>query len=635
MIHAPRRPEIGLRELLFLLAALLPLPVLLLRLWYLQVVIADELTRKAQSMQWSTVSKVPPRGLIFDRKGKLLAGVKAEIVVTARPASLKEHPDVVGRVANILGVDVSKLQERVDASAFRPHLPVTIYVGASIEQATVIAETSSELPGIGVESQPMRDYPDTTNFTHVLGYVWTPSQADLKRLAAQKVKPGEYVGKVALESAFERELMGKPGVERVEVDARRRPLRVLGRDAPVPGEKLILSIDSELQKLANELLMGASNAGAAAVALDPRTGEILCVASVPSYDAEPFLTGIRPDAYRRLVDDPLKPLFNRAIRGSYSPGSTFKIVTTLAAAKSGLFDPIRTVHCPGYYSVGTRKVKCLGVHGTISFERAMIHSCNTYFSDLAVRVGGDRLRQAAVDAGLGKKTGIDLGGEGRGVVPTDEWLRAVLKLPAHEKPKWYPGDTVNLGIGQGEISATPLQMACVAAMVANEGTIYRPHVVSRVVATKAERAVAPETAVRFDLPQATGGTSASEGSGTWPLLKRALVGVVESGTAKRAAIPGIRWAGKTGSTEHNRGARTHSWFVGYAPADDPKIAIAVVVEQSGHGGEVSAPIASKIVAAYLHGFGGAKASPTASNPPVSSPSASRAQASPARSPSAR
>ncbi len=585
VIHTEQEKQLDARLLIFPSVMALALGIMFVRLWYLQVVQAPILTERALTFQFTSVAKLAPRGVIVDRRGELLAGVRPQIIVTAKPGIVRKHPEVLQRLAEMVGVPIKKLQEKVGAAAFRPYLPSAIFVGASIEVATRIAESEDELPGLGVETQPMRFYPDTVNLSHILGYVWTPTDKDVKRLAKQGRKPAEYVGKSGIEHEYELELMGKPGSERMEVDARRRPIRSVSQDNALPGDKLVLSLDSSLQKLALEKLAGSRGA---IVALDPRSGEVLCLASSPTFDASIFQHGISSSDWDKLENDPAHPQINRAIYASYAPGSTFKIVTTLASMEEGKFSPTETIFCPGYYQVGNKKFKCLGHHGAISFERALAKSCNTYFSTLGVRAGVAALRRVCEQVGLGHRTGIDLLGEGRGIVPTQAWIKRWRK-PA----RWYPGDTVNLSVGQGEISVTPLQMACLVALVANRGASYKPHLVRAIFHAGQDQGpqyIKPVESAKINISDAD-----------WTTLQQAMVSVVEGGTADVARIPGLQWGGKTGSAENRRNAETHSWFVGIAPMTSPKIVVCVVVENAGHGSDVAAPIAREIVRHYLTG----------------------------------
>jgi penicillin-binding protein 2 len=278
-------------------------------------------------------------------------------------------------------------------------------------------------------------------------------------------------------------------------------------------------------------------------------------------------------------------MWNRATRSAYPPGSTFKIVTTIAAMQAGKFSANLTFHCSGGVKVGNRTFKCLGRHGSIGFQRAFAKSCNSYFYQLGRMAGEDALRTASLNCGLGQSSGFELGGS-PGVVPTNAWVQQ------HKSDgRWYPGDTLNFAIGQGFLNTTPLQMANVAAMVANDGVMFRPHLLREVKnpqATNIMRKVEPEVSHRIDASPEF-----------WQTLRSALVEVVDSGTAKTAQIPNLQWGGKTGSAEHQRGKKTHSWFVGFAPAENPTIAVCVLVEAAGHGGDFAAPIARDIVSHYL------------------------------------
>jgi penicillin-binding protein 2 len=599
VIHAPRKPELDLRVAAFPVLMAVLLLFLILRLWYVQVVMAPELQQKAEASRVISIQKLAPRGTMVDRNGVPVAAVRPEIVITATPKTVNGSDGVIERVAAMLNTDPVRLQRKVDDTAFRPWVASAIYVGADIEVGARIAEQGEDLPGIGVETQPMRHYPDSKSFTHVLGNVWTPSAEDVERLQKQGLKPANYVGKSGLERAYEAELMGKPGVERIEVDARSKPLRVAGRDAAVAGNQLVLSLDARLQKFATQLFAQHNYLGGVA-AVDPKTGEVLCLVSSPTFDQNVFQGGISNQEYKKLFEDEDKPMWNRALFSSYAPGSTFKIVTTIAALQSGIFDPNRTYVCSGGVRVGTHYFKCLGHHGAISFHRALAKSCNSYFYQMGRAAGEDALRKASLEVGLGQKTGIEVGGESKGIVPTQEWYARW-----YPGQKWYGGHTLNFSIGQGFLSTTPIQMANVVALAANNGINYRPHLVRQIRDSRGQeilKQIEPEILHRIDAPDVF-----------WSTVKSALVDVIEAGTAGSARIPGVRWGGKTGSAEHQRGKQTHGWFVGFAPADDPKIAICVLIEAAGHGGDVAAPIARDIVKRYLDLLNKAANSPASSS----------------------
>ncbi len=587
VIHAPKQRRMDYRVLSFPFLIVPVLGTLFFRLWQLQVVEAPILVEKAEATRQTKIEKLAPRGLIFDRTGKLVAGVKPELVVTAVPAEIKKHPESLLAVSRLVGVPVEKLQEKVDAASYRPYVPAAIAVGISIQVATQIAEEGASMPGVAIENKPMRYYTDPKGFAHVMGYVWLPNERDEKRIKDLGLKPAEYVGKEGIERAYESDLMGIPGGEVVEVDARRRPVRVIGNEPAIPGTQLELTLDEDLQKYANAVFSERRMRGGV-VAIEPSTGEVLAMVSAPAYDQSLFYGGISTADWKRLMDDEAKPLLNRPVQAAFAPGSTFKIVSALAAYRAGKFNPSQTVFCGGgYYHNGRKVLGCMSHHGAISFGTAMEKSCNTYFTTIGVAAGREEIGKAARDLGLGAKTGIEIGGEWRACVPDSQYFEN-WKNP----PKWYLGDTVNMAVGQGMVTATPIQMANLAAIVANRGTGYTPHLVRsrRHPVTGERQVVAPTVAHQIDVDQ-----------GFWDAMHNALFRVINQGTAAVARIPGIEWAGKTGSAEHGRrkSGKTHSWFIGFAPVNNPKIAICVMAEAAGHGGDIAAPIARDVVSHYL------------------------------------
>lgn len=584
VIHTERERSLDARLLIIPGVLFIAFIAFFFRLWYLEVVDAGALAERAANLRATSISVVAPRGIVLDRKNRMIAGVRPEIVIFAVPGVIQKHPEVLKKLSHMVGTPLAKLQEKVAKGNWRPYLAVPVVRNAPIAVATRIAEAGDRLPGLSVQSQPMRYYADTTSMAHVMGYVWTPDDKDVRRLERSGRKPAEYVGKLGIEYQYELQLMGKEGTEQLEVDNRRKPLRSIASDNAVPGSRLILSIDLELQRYAQSLLAGRRGA---IVALDPSNGEVLCLVSSPTYDSSLFQGGISAADFKALLDDPEKPQINRAISAAYAPGSTFKIVTTIAAVEAGVFNPNMTVFCPGYLQVGNKKIKCLGHHGAITYQRALAKSCNTYFMTLALKAGPDAIRRACQEVGLGNRTGIDLRSESRGVVPTREWI-----LKHKRPPDWYPGNTAIFGIGQGEISVTPLQMASLVSIVANEGFSFQPHLLRAQVLPGPDAKVVPFDPIelgRVDVP-----------SSTWGMIKAAMRQVIDDGTAGKARIPGLIWGGKTGSAEnHMKQLDTHSWFVGIAPLDRPKIVIAVLVENAGHGGDVAAPIAKDVVQRYL------------------------------------
>ncbi len=600
VIHAPTQPRLDLRVLAFPIILGLLLLGLFLRLWYFQVVKSEELVERAEQTGKTKIERLAPRGLIYDRKGVMLAGIRSKLVVTAISNEVKEHPESIARVAQILKVPEQKLWDNLTKSTWRPNLPAPIFVDAPLQEATKIAESMDDLPGIDVSTQPMRFYPDGKSFAHLLGYVWVPYEDDVKRISEMERKPAQYVGKSGLERIYEAELMGTAGAESVSTGGKKQATKVIGRDAPVAGSKLTLTIDNDLQQIAFKMMSERRFRGGA-VALDPKTGEVLALVSAPSYDTRLFLNGISQTEYQSILNDANKPFVNRAISDGAAPGSTFKPLTAIAGAEAGVFSTNEYVVCRGGYKVGNRFVKCLGVHGAVNFKRALEKSCNTYFAHLASRAGMKHMQDAATAVGFGQKSGIDASGEWRGRILDDQMVKLYRK-----RIVYYPGDLVNFGIGQGELTATPLQMASMTALIANNGVGYKPHLVKRIQRPGEDKPteVQPEILHRVNLD-----------IGFWNTLKDAMVGVVEQGTAQGGKIPGMLWGGKTGSAEHGRfnEKRSHSWFIGFAPANDPKIAIAVFVDSGGHGSESAMPICKALIEAYLQPRKAASALPSSSS----------------------
>jgi len=521
------------------------------------------------------VEQLAPRGEILDRKGQLLAGVRPNLVLMAVPRKLRNDEELRQRVADVTGLTLSELDAKLKRITSPPDLPTVLLRDIDIKAATRIAEAEQLYEGLSVKTLPMRYYPDTKTLAHVLGWVWVPTESIEKRLKEKGITPASFVGREGLEHVYEKELMGKAGSERLQLDPRRRPIASLPSDHPQPGKDLILGIDGDLQAHATKLLAGRKGA---IVALDPKTGDVLAMVSAPTFDVTDYI-----GSYNTLRDDPSKPLYSRATLGTYQPGSTFKILTTLAALKKGVFDANRPAYCNGGYQMGRRRFRCLGFHGSVTFNRAMQKSCNAYFADLAVKAGYEAMCDAAEELHFGTRLGLDFDREGRGVVPNPEWWAKVSNRP------FSRGDLVNMGCGQGELLVTPLQMASLIATVANEGKQMRPRFVRAIRDVNGK--VTPVE------PEVIGEIAASPEF--WSIMKNSLEAVVSGGTARGGRIQGITMAGKTGSAENAHGPLTHSWFVAYAPADNPQIAIAVMAENAGHGGTVAVPIASSVIRKYL------------------------------------
>ncbi|MBC8065641.1 MAG: penicillin-binding protein 2 [Chlorobia bacterium] len=583
VIHQPRKPELDARVLLFPAVLFVLLTLLFLRLWFFQVVRAEDLVEQAAALNTTDIPELAPRGLIFDRNGVMLAGIKPEWVITATPRVIDKHPEVLAKLAAELNADQKKLKAKLEEGRWKPWLPTPIFVGAKTQLASNIAERSDEFPGVDVRSQPMRQYRDTKSFSHLMGYVWVPSVEDVERIESFAKKTADYVGQGGIEESYEKNLMGQSGEMRMELDSKRRPTKVVGRDASVPGSQVILSIDKNLQQ---EAMSALGNYRGAVVALDPNTGEVLCMASAPSFDLGLFKNGISRTDFDAYQNNPSKPFLNRPTQVKFAPGSTFKLVTTIAAMETGYFNPNRPENCQGGIKVGNRFIKCLGHHGSVTFHNAMVKSCNAYFMSLALKSGRAGMVKAALDVGVYQKTGLDLPSERRGDIATEAYMAQY-----YPKAGWYDGDTAHLGIGQGILAVTPIQMANIVALVANDGVNFKPRLV---------RAIRdPVEMQKVELIKPTELHKVGGSPAFWATMKSALVDVIQRGTARSAQIPGMTWGGKTGRAEEKKGRKTHSWFIGFAPYDKPKIAICVFIEEGGHGGEIAAPIAKRVVQRYL------------------------------------
>lgn len=580
----PRKSRLPTQAYLVPIAVLVGLAIVLLRLWYLQVVRGDALSQQALRGRTVSVAVSPPRGAIFDRKGVPIAGVKPSLALMVIPGQLAGDEEAIARLVKICSLDREELEADIEENMFRRFLPFVAKLGITNEEAIAIEEKRAFLPGVFVRAESIRQYPGGAAAAHVVGYVGSVSPEDVERLTASRVRSRQglpnFVGKVGVERVYDETLMGVAGKDWVEIDTRGRPMRDPISDPPTPGSHLALTIDMDLQRLAGSLLEGKKGA---IVALDPSTGEVLCLASGPSYDPNVFARRAPRSQIRSLLNDSSLPLLDRAVSSAFAPGSTYKVATMIAGIRSGALTPATRYTCTGSMKVGSRTFRCLGRHGTISYHVAMQKSCNVFFARLGQAVERAQLADASLLLGLGKETGVDLLSEKAGTLPTSEWLE-------ERSLDWYPGDIVNMAVGQGYVGCTPIQMANYISMVAARGTRYRPRLIKSVIPPEGgdPQVVRPQVAETLDLAPEW-----------WDRLVDSLVAVVEGGTAKAAQIPGIRVAGKTGSSEHAQGARTHGWFVGFAPAENPKIAIAVVMEAAGHGGAVAVPVAKQILERYL------------------------------------
>lgn len=582
-VEIPAPPQVPHFKL-YVALIVLGFVALVLRLWYLQIAMGEQLLAQSESNRKRFIRLFAPRGMIIDRAGRTLAMNRPEFVVSIIPAEVGNDDSVLRRLSQILDMpleDILQVAGNPKQRAQRLY-PVPLATGVSLDVVTRIEENRLWLPGVNVSPQPVRWYPEGKMASHLLGMLGEVDAKDLQTLREAGVSPGEYVGKMGVERVQEVWLHGKAGGKWVEVDARGRQRREIGEVPAEQGATVMLTIDKQLQKAAEEAF---GNRVGAVVALDPRTGEILALASFPRFDPNAFARGVKPNVWREIASNPLHPLQNRAIGSRYPPGSTFKIVTAAAGLHSAAITPYTSFYCPGALQLGRWRFRCHRRHGATGFVKAIGASCDVYFYQVGLRTGITALAEMAHAFSLGEVTGIDLVGESKGNIPTPEWKKK------RYREGWYDGDTVNASIGQGFVQTTPLQMALVAAAVANRGTVMKPFVVKRIVRTDGT-VVDTQPAVWKQIPLT---------SEQWRWIADGMRAAVAGagGTAHAANLPGIPVAGKTGTAEDPPRRRPHAWFICYAPMDNPRIALAVVVEQGGHGGAVAAPIARHILETFF------------------------------------
>jgi penicillin-binding protein 2 len=562
---------------------------LVVQFWNLQVLRARHFREQAENNRSRLVTLAAPRGALVDRNGQVLVDNRPSFNVLLMPEHAENLDRVVSRLAAALGMGEAAIRERI--ARRQPYRPVVVKTDATLADVAALEARRRELPEATVEVVPLRSYPLASAAAHALGRVGEISERQLQLQEFKGLPPGALVGQAGIEARYNRELMGRDGFRRVIVNSRGLEVAEAARQAPSDGPNLTLSIDASLQAAMEAAFEGRSGSAAA---LDPETGEILAMTSTPAYDPNQFTTGIEPAEWASLANDPETPLMNRVIQGSYAPGSTFKVIAAVAALEEGVVTPQTTFYCPGQLSVYNTVFRCLGIHGLVDLRRAIQVSCNVYFYNVGIRLEIARLAKWAKLMGLGSPTGVDLPFEASGLMPSPEWKLRVLKTP------WYAGETVSVAIGQGQVSATPLQMARVAAFIANGGRLVRPHFARQQAEPPPPPVVRPETIA---------------------VVKEGMHMVVQAGTGLRARLQSVAVCGKTGSaqvvarsrlekTPNARAILPHGWFIAFAPMDHPRIALAVLVEHGGSGGGAAAPVARRILS---HFFGLDRPQPAAAD----------------------
>ena len=582
------------------LCILMVFAMLFLRLVYLQLIKGEEYRRLSETNCVRLKSIKSSRGLIYDRNHTLLVENRPAFdlnIVLEDAHSVKE---TIGKLADLIDVPYEELMESItkagDAAFYKP---LTLKQDISRDLLAIVEAHKFDLPGIHIDIEPTRNYINEKTASHLLGYLGQINRKELKSGRYPNVRSGDSIGRYGIEKSFESFLQGTRGGRQIEVDVNGRVIKVLKTVEPVSGNDLHLTLDLELQQTAERLL--GENDGAV-VAIDPSNGDVLVMASAPGFDQNDFIGGISTKKWQNLMSNPGRPMNNKAIQAEYPPASTYKIVTALAALEENVIDRNTTSFCPGYYKFGNRRYHCWNRHGhgEINVVDAIVQSCDVFFYQAGEKTGVDALAQYAKGCGLGRSTGIKLDHERLGLIPTSAWKKKRFKEP------WQAGETLSISIGQGFDLVTPLQMAVLIAAVGNGGTLYRPRIVTSIEDSDGNIVQSIEPAI-------TGGLPASKEN--LALVQRGLLDVVQGdrGTGRRIRIKGIDIAGKTGTAQVfsrktgekfdnkniSRTLKDHAWFVCYAPAEAPKIAIAVIIEHGEHGSSSAAPVAGALIKKYL------------------------------------
>ncbi|MDT7523741.1 penicillin-binding protein 2 [Rhodoferax sp. TBRC 17198] len=583
--------------------------LLFARLVYLQIFRHDDLRAQAESNRTSIVPIVPNRGLIMDRNGVVLASNYSAYTLEITPSKsggVEATLDELAQVVDITPRDRRRFKKLMEESKSFESLPIrTRLTDAEVAR---FAAQRFRFPGVEIKARLFRNYPYGELASHVIGYIGRINRAEKERIDDSEDQANyrgtEYIGKLGVEQSFESVLHGTTGVERIETSAGGRAVRKLASNPSTPGNVVMLSIDIKLQKLIEDMF--GSRRGAL-VALDPKTGEVLAFVSKPTFDSNLFVEGIDQENWQMLNESIDKPLLNRALRGTYPPGSTYKPFMALAALETGTRTPQTLINDTGTYIFGGNRFGSPANEkgGIMDMRRAIVESSNVYFYSLANELGVDTMHDFMAPLGFGQLTGIDVNGEVRGVLPSQAWKRKYYKRPEHQK--WYAGETISLGIGQGYNSFTMLQVAQAVAVIANNGVKHKPQLViaTQDATTRVRTPVAPEPPIDLGYKPEN-----------LKVIRDAMVGVTQGGTGTRVfAGAGYVSGGKTGTAQavslgknqkYNASTmeehqRDHSLYVAFAPADDPKIALAVIVENAGFGAASAAPIARRTFDYWLLG----------------------------------
>ncbi len=574
--------------------------LLTVRLYYLQVIEGEEFRRLSENNCIRLQSIDPSRGLIFDRNGTLLVDNRPSFDITITLRDARPVVETVTKLAGYTGIPLEELLETINKNKrFPSYKPLLLRRDIGRDALAAIEVHEFDLPGIEVDVKPLRQYINGRSAAHLLGYLGEVSTEDLKGGKYPGVKGGDAIGKFGVEKIAEQRLRGKRGGRQVEVDARGQVVRVLKTVPARPGNNLVLTIDQTLQEKAEALLVGKVGG---VVALEPSSGQILCMASSPTFDQNAFVGGISRKDWRTLITNPDNPMSNKAIQGEYPPASTYKIITAIAGLEEGIVDEETTTFCPGFYKYGDRVFRCWRKygHGKVNVVEALEKSCDVYFYQVGQKLGVDRLAWYARACGMGTVTGIELANEASGLIPTAAWKKKRTGV------SWQGGETLSIAIGQGYNLATPLQVLSLYAAVGTGGERYRPTIVKAVKTAEGEVVEEAEKVLVGKLPVSKKNLA---------IVRQGLWNVVQGkrGTARLVRLKEIDVSGKTGTAqvysrkknekddEKNRAdhLKPHAWFTAYAPSENPAIAVSVMIEHGEHGSSGAGPVAKELIKTYL------------------------------------
>jgi penicillin-binding protein 2 len=571
--------------------------LLLGRLYWLQVVQYERFRTLSENNRLRIRTIRAPRGQILDRAGRPIAETQASFDLICSPIDVKDLEGEIRLLQEVVDFDTDEILEKIRAAKrANPFSGVTVARDLRFEQVSVIEFNREGLSGFSVFVEAKRSYPYGPAFAHALGYVGEVSPEEMEQTEDPQLAMGDIVGKYGLERSMDEVLRGINGGRHVEVDAAGRDKRLVDEVSPRTGGIVYTTLDADIQKVAEEAM---ANRAGAVIAMVPKTGDILAFFSAPAFDPNVFSRGIRKNEWQALAKDVRKPMQNKGLQGTYAPGSTVKPLVAMAALEEGVQDPKALVRCQGYLQIGNRQFRCWKEkgHGTVDMYKGIVQSCDVYFYTMGLRLGPDRIAKLEKDAGLGGITGIDLPGERKGLVPDTEWKRKM------SKERWYDSERAILGIGQGAIHVTPLEMLAGYATLATGGEVMRPRIVRRSVTMDGVAKERPGQLLR-KLPWKPEHVE---------FVRRALSGVVNDfGTGGAAKIPGIEVGGKTGTAQVAtvKGKmiksenlpyelRDHAWFLGFAPVADPEICVVAMMEHGGHGGSAAAPVVKAVMQEYF------------------------------------